>query len=125
MFCHFCLLNDKSEEFAKCFKISTWLSKFQYITSSFAQRYFTFDDPMRGNLGWKLARALTRGARSNISLCIGVSSTGLPIRIQNWLKRKKKVGVFSPVRPIQFLTPPVPALFEWRTTLQGLRNTYF
>ena len=31
MFCHFCHLNDKSEEFAKCFKISIWLSEFQYI----------------------------------------------------------------------------------------------
>ena len=31
MFCHFCHLNDKSEEFARCFKISIWLSEFQYI----------------------------------------------------------------------------------------------
>ena len=61
MFCHFCHSNKKSEEFAKYFKISIWLSEFQYITSSFAQRYFTFDDPMRGNLGWKVAWALTGG----------------------------------------------------------------
>ena len=64
---------------------------------------------MGGNLGWKLAQVLTRGVRCNISLCIGVWSRGLPIRIQGWLKRKEEVAVFSPVWPIQFLTPPVAA----------------
>ena len=104
MFCHFCLLNDKSEEFAKCFKISTWLSKFQYITSSFAQRYFTFDDPMRGNLGWKLARALTRGARSNISLCMhrgfehGVANQNTKL-VE---KKEKSRGLLAgPAEPVQ------------------------